>query len=43
MYALYGDAVYLSEENRTTNFITEASFINSRNRFILGVGPINAH
>ncbi len=27
----------------TTNFITEASFINSRNRLILGAGPINPH
>lgn len=26
-----------------TNFITEASFIDSRNRYILGVGPINPH
>ena len=29
--------------SKTTNFITEASFINSKNRYILGVGPINAH
>ncbi len=28
---------------KTTNFITEASFINSKNRYILGVGPINPH
>lgn len=26
-----------------TNFITEASFIDCENRYILGVGPINAH
>ena len=26
-----------------SNFITEASFINVKNRYILGVGPINAH
>ena len=32
-----------SEESKTTNFITEASFIQSRNRYILGTGPINAH
>ena len=32
-----------SEISKTTNFITEASFINSKNRYILGVGPINAH
>ena len=29
--------------NKTTNFITEASFIKSKNRYILGTGPINAH
>ena len=28
---------------KTTNFITEASFIKSKNRYILGVGPMNAH
>ena len=27
----------------TTDFITEASFIQSKNRYILGTGPINAH
>ena len=27
----------------TTNFITEASFIDSKNRMILGVGPVNPH
>lgn len=32
-----------SEISKTTNFITEASFINVKNRYILGVGPINAH
>jgi len=32
-----------NENNKTTNFITEASFINSKNRFILGAGPINPH
>ena len=26
-----------------TNFITEASFIECENKYILGVGPINAH
>lgn len=26
-----------------TNFITEASFIDAKNRYILGVGPINPH
>lgn len=26
-----------------TNFITEASFIDSENRYILGVGPVNPH
>lgn len=28
---------------KITNFITEASFIKSKNRYILGVGPINPH
>lgn len=32
-----------SEKYKTTNFITEASFINSKNRYILGTGPINPH
>lgn len=32
-----------SERSRTTDFITEASFIQSKNRYILGTGPINAH
>jgi acetylornithine deacetylase/succinyl-diaminopimelate desuccinylase-like protein len=31
------------ENNKTSNFITEASFIESKNRYILGVGPINPH
>lgn len=31
------------EKSKTTNFITEASFIQSKNRYILGAGPINAH
>lgn len=32
-----------SKNNKTTNFITEASFIQSKNRYILGTGPINPH
>ena len=28
---------------KTSNFITEASLIESKNRFILGVGPVNPH
>lgn len=32
-----------SKKSKTTNFITEASFIQSKNRYILGTGPINAH
>lgn len=32
-----------SEISKTTDFITEASFIQSKNRYILGTGPINAH
>ena len=26
-----------------SDYITEASFIESENKYILGVGPINAH
>lgn len=32
-----------NENSKTIDFITEASFIQSRNRYILGTGPINAH
>ena len=32
-----------SENRKTTDFITEASFIQSKNRYILGTGPINPH
>ena len=32
-----------SEKCKTTNFITEASFIQAKNRYILGTGPINLH
>ena len=32
-----------SEKCKTTNFITEASFIQAKNRYILGAGPINPH
>lgn len=32
-----------NEEKCPTNFITEASFIDSKNRYILGVGPVNPH
>lgn len=32
-----------SEKSKTTSFITEASFIQSKNKYILGVGPINPH
>lgn len=31
------------EKINSTNFITEASFINTKNRYILGLGPINPH
>lgn len=36
---------FLNQNERIcpTNFITEASFIDCENRYILGVGPINAH
>lgn len=32
-----------NEKVSPTNFITEASFINAENRYILGAGPINPH
>ncbi len=32
-----------SKKSKTTNFITEASFIQSKNKYILGTGPMNAH
>ena len=32
-----------NEEIHPTNFITEASFIDAKNKYILGVGPINPH
>lgn len=32
-----------NEAIQSTNFITEASFIDAKNRYILGVGPMNAH
>lgn len=32
-----------TKDCRTTNFITEASFIESKYRYILGAGPIKAH
>ena len=32
-----------NEQSKTTSFITEGSFIKSKNRYILGVGPMNAH
>ena len=31
------------EEINMSDFITEASFIESGNKYILGVGPVNAH
>ena len=32
-----------NEKINISDFITEASFIEVKNRYILGVGPINAH
>ena len=37
------DGINDGEEGKTTDFITEASFIQSKNRYILGTGPINPH
>ena len=33
----------LIQEIKTANFITEASFVNSKNKIILGPGPVTAH
>ena len=33
----------LIKEIKTANFITEASFVNSKNKMILGPGPVTAH
>ena len=33
----------LIEKMRTANFITEASFVDAKEKIILGVGPITAH
>ena len=33
----------ITEEIKTANFITEASFIKNKNRIILGTGPVTAH
>ncbi len=35
--------VNLQNNGKTSNFITEASFINCKNKIILGLGPITAH
>lgn len=35
--------VNLQNDGKTSNFITEASFINCKNKIILGLGPITAH
>lgn len=37
------DKLDIVKETKTANFITEASFINSINRIILGTGPVTAH
>ena len=37
------DKTELVDTIKTANFITEASFIQTKNRIILGVGPITAH
>ena len=33
----------LIKEIKTANFITEASFVNCKNKIILGPGPVTAH
>ena len=33
----------LIQEIKTANFITEASFVKSKNKIILGLGPVTAH
>ena len=35
--------ISLIKEIKTSNFITEASFINAKNKMILGPGPVTAH
>lgn len=37
------DKKYMNEEVKTSNFITEASFIKAVNKIILGPGPVTAH
>lgn len=45
-YTIINSILPFANKNETmypTNFITEASFIDAENKYILGVGPINAH
>ena len=35
--------VDLDINGKAANFITEASFVNCKNKVILGVGPVTAH
>ncbi len=45
-YTIINSISPFANKNETmypTNFITEASFIDAENKYILGVGPINAH
>ena len=37
------DNIEMVNETKTANFITEASFIECKNRIILGAGPVTAH
>lgn len=37
------DKTELVSEIKTANFITEATFVQSKNRIILGTGPVTAH
>lgn len=45
-YKVINNIKAFTNENQNicpTNFITEASFIKCKNKYILGVGPVNAH
>lgn len=39
----FKNKVSITEEIKTANFMTEASFVNAKNKVILGPGPVTAH